>query len=151
MRGSIVRRLDPQRFEVRESWSACAGLIDGFRFRLLRGGDRDVVVGGFDPRSGLLTLDADPGPVESGAAFEVRSPEEAPLLAARLLSGTPAAQPLPPCDLRLATTLGTNALLQRAGVPTALFVTRGFADLPAIRDQQRAELFRLDLPRLAVG
>ena len=66
LRGSIVRRLDPQRFEVRESWSACAGLIDGFRFRLLRGGgDSDVVVGGFDPRTGLLTLDADRSDVEA--------------------------------------------------------------------------------------
>ena len=55
--------------------------------------------------------------------------EEAPILAARLITGTPLHDPLPNMELRLATTRGTNALLERKGAPTALFVTRGFGDL----------------------
>ena len=45
-----------------------------------------------------------------------------------MLTGTPAGKCLPPTRMRLATTLGTNALLQRAGVPTALFITEGFVN-----------------------
>jgi 5-oxoprolinase (ATP-hydrolysing) len=47
--------------------------------------------------------------------------------------------------LTFGTTVATNALLERRGVPTALFVTRGFRDLPLIRDQRRASLFEPDL------
>ena len=32
-------------------------------------------------------------------------------------------------DLRIGTTVGTNALLERKGAKTALFVTKGFKDL----------------------
>src|SRR5437867_13253352 len=56
-------------------------------------------------------------------------------------------RPLPLGSLRLTTTLGTNALLERRGVPTALFVTRGFADLLFIGTQQRPDLFALDIRR----
>ena len=76
-------------------------------------------------------------PLGEGLPFEARSTEEAPILAARLLTATPAGAPLPECRMRLATTLATNALLERAGAPTALFVTRGFGDLLAIGTQQR--------------
>src|SRR3712207_8619812 len=40
--------------------------------------------------------------------------------------------PLPEIAMRLATTRGTNALLERKGAATALFITRGFADLLVI-------------------
>lgn len=72
--------------------------------------------------------------------------EEAPVVAARLLTGTPPPQKLPPMDFRVATTRGTNALLERKGAPVVLFVTRGFQDLPVIRDQRRARLFSLHQP-----
>jgi 5-oxoprolinase (ATP-hydrolysing) len=85
----------------------------------------------------------------TGAAVELRAAEEAPVLAARLVTGTPPGRPLPPLAMRLATTRGTNALLERKGAPVALFVTRGFADLLRIGTQQRPELFRLDIERPA--
>ncbi|HEV2148011.1 MAG TPA: hydantoinase/oxoprolinase family protein, partial [Longimicrobiaceae bacterium] len=81
--------------------------------------------------------------------FEVRSPEEAPVLAARLVTGTPAGGPLPPLAMRLATTRGTNALLERRGAPTALWITRGFGDLLEIGTQQRPELFALRVEKPA--
>ncbi|MBK1881559.1 hydantoinase B/oxoprolinase family protein [Luteolibacter pohnpeiensis] len=76
----------------------------------------------------------------------LRSGEEAPVLVARILTGTPLAEKLPEMDFRVATTRGTNALLERKGAPTVLFVTRGFADLPWIRDQRRDLLFSLAQP-----
>ena len=46
-------------------------------------------------------------------------------------------------DLRIATTRGTNALLERRVGRVALFVTAGFEDLHAIGDQTRRDLFAL--------
>ncbi|MCA9680382.1 MAG: 5-oxoprolinase, partial [Myxococcales bacterium] len=53
--------------------------------------------------------------------------------------------PVPPCDVRMGTTLATNALLERRGAATVLAITRGFADLCAIGDQTRPALFDLDI------
>jgi len=85
-----------------------------------------------------------------GGRLILRNGEEAPVLAARLLTGTPAGRKLPAMDFRVATTRGTNALLENKGARTALFVTRGFGDLPKIRDQRRALLFSLAQPEASV-
>ena len=76
----------------------------------------------------------------------LRTGEEAPTLAARILTDTSFDRKLPPMDFRVATTRGTNALLERKGAPTVAFVTRGFGDLLQIRDQRRASLFSLQQP-----
>ena len=46
-------------------------------------------------------------------------------------------------ELRLGTTVATNALLERSGAPTLLLVNRGFADALLIGDQHRPDLFAL--------
>ncbi|HIJ39178.1 MAG TPA: 5-oxoprolinase, partial [Rhodospirillaceae bacterium] len=43
--------------------------------------------------------------------------------------------------IKMGTTVATNALLERAGEPTLLVVTRGFADILRIGTQHRPELF----------
>lgn len=118
----------------------------GFRFAPL-GRDEESEVAASD--NGWLEL-ATPlsGLLPEGAA-ELRSPEEAPLLAVRLVTGTPLGAPLPPLTLRLATTRGTNALLERKGARTALFVTQGFADLLVIGTQARPDLFALEIRKPA--
>lgn len=148
LRGAIREVCGPTALRVRAEWGASPDLIRGFRFRLLNSDAPEAVVAGWDPDRGILRLAeplvAEPGP---GAGFEVRSPEEAPILAARLVTGTPADVPLPSLAMRLATTRGTNALLERNGAPVALWVTRGFADLLRIGTQQRPDLFALDIRR----
>ncbi len=86
---------------------------------------------------------------ERDLVVELVSPENAPILAARIATGRALSEPLPACDLRLATTRGTNALLERAGSRTVLFVTEGFADLLLIGDQARPEIFALNIERPA--
>ena len=49
--------------------------------------------------------------------------------------------PLPPLELRIGTTVATNALLERKGEPTCLVITRGHRDALAIGTQDRPELF----------
>src|SRR4051812_40028490 len=97
------------------------------------------------PSSTILRLDDPIAGDLTGAAFELRSPEEAPVLAARLVTRTPLGEELPEIAMRLATTRGTNALLERKGAATALFITRGFADLLHIGTQQRPDLFALEI------
>lgn len=139
LRGRVAERLGPATLRIEAGWSVPDRFLTGFAFRLLGGDERKVIL----QTGTLLELD---GPVEEeGTAFELRSPEEAPILAARLVTGTPLGDPLPEIAMRLATTRGTNALLERKGAPTALFITRGFADLLVIGTQQRPDLFALDI------
>lgn len=70
----------------------------------------------------------------------------------RQLMGLPQDAPLPPRiidSVRMGTTVATNALLERQGVPVLLLVDQGFADLLTIGNQSRPRLFDLDihLPR----
>ena len=74
-------------------------------------------------------------------AIKVRSSDEAPLIGIRELLDLGADAPIPPCDVRVGTTVATNALLEGAYTPTALIVDEGFGDLLAIDDQTRPHLF----------
>jgi 5-oxoprolinase (ATP-hydrolysing) len=53
-------------------------------------------------------------------------------------------------QVRLGTTVATNALLERTGEPTVLVITRGFADALRIAYQNRPRIFdrRIELPQL---
>jgi 5-oxoprolinase (ATP-hydrolysing) len=140
-RGAVHRVLD-----VDEAWGAPADFPVGFPLHLQGEATPTGVVTGWDPEAGRLSVALHPeasAGIPTGAGFELRSPEPAPLLAARLVTGTPAGAPLPDLSLRLATTRGTNALLERRGAPLALLVTRGFGDVLRIGDQRRPDLFAL--------
>ncbi len=56
--------------------------------------------------------------------------------------------PIPPCTLRIGTTIATNALLERKGEPVLLAITRGYRDAIRIGTQERPDLFarRIILP-----
>ncbi|MFC3580371.1 hydantoinase B/oxoprolinase family protein [Sphingomonas hylomeconis] len=54
-----------------------------------------------------------------------------------------------PLELRIGTTIATNALLERKGEPTLLAITRGFGDALVIGHQERADIFARDLTRPA--
>ncbi|MEM9191797.1 MAG: hydantoinase/oxoprolinase N-terminal domain-containing protein, partial [Myxococcota bacterium] len=74
---------------------------------------------------------------------KVLSGEEDVPRALRQILGLSSETPLPSCHLRLGTTIGTNALLERRGAPTVLVVSEGFRDLLIIGDQTRPDLFEL--------
>ena len=154
LRGTVVGAAAPDTLIVREGWGAPEGFVTGFTFALQDAPREEGTPGlprvrDFDPLTGQLRLDRPPagGPIPAGTPFELRSDEPAPLIAARLVTRTPAGMPLPPLALRLATTRGTNALLERRGAPLTLFVTEGFGDLLEIGDQTRPDLFALEIRR----
>ncbi|RLS47377.1 MAG: hypothetical protein DWH86_00415 [Planctomycetota bacterium] len=79
--------------------------------------------------------------------FDLKSGEEAPVLAARLMLGAPPGTPIAALELRVGTTRGTNALLEGNTDRVAAFVNEGLEGLFAIGTQQRLGLFDL-VPRL---
>ncbi|TVQ33384.1 MAG: 5-oxoprolinase [Phycisphaeraceae bacterium] len=137
---------------LRQSWEAPDDFVRGFHLRTLGDdGGVSIRITSFDAAASVIEVEGDASEraFAPGVAVEAVSGEEAPVLAARLVTGTAAGAALPPVDLRLATTRGTNALLERRGAVVALFITRGFADLPLIGDQTRPDLFALDIQRPA--
>ena len=52
---------------------------------------------------------------------------------------------LPPCEIRMGTTVATNALLERKGEPVLLAITRGFGDALRIGYQDRPDLFAREI------
>ncbi|WP_309627477.1 hydantoinase B/oxoprolinase family protein [Brevundimonas sp.] len=108
--------------------------IDGWRFWIDRGGTfTDIVARAPD---GALTtaklLSDNPDQYEDAAVEGVR----------RILNAPPG--PLPAglvADIRMGTTVATNALLERKGEPTVLAITRGFGDALRIGWQARPDIF----------
>ncbi len=76
---------------------------------------------------------------------KVLSSDRAPLEGIRQLLELAPGDPIPPCDIRMGTTVATNALLERKGSPCALVTTTGFADVLEIGTQTRPDLFSLQI------
>ncbi len=72
--------------------------------------------------------------------------EDAAIAAMRAMNGGGA---LPHADIRMGTTVATNALLTRTGTPTLLAMTRGLGDALTIGTQERADIFARAIVRAA--
>lgn len=144
LRGKLTARTGNGIFSIDCKWPAGPETLRGYS--LSRVGDRPCAkVIAFDATTQTLVLDQDL-PFLLPSEIEITAFEEAPVLAARLLTQTPFDQPLPPLDMRLGSTKGTNALLEKKGAGVTFLVTRGFADLMYIGTQQRPNLFQLHIP-----
>jgi 5-oxoprolinase (ATP-hydrolysing) len=111
-------------------------LTDHWRFWIDRGGTfTDIVARRPDGSLATLKLLSEHPERYSDAALEGirRLREEA---------GPPSAGI---AEVRMGTTVGTNALLERKGEPTVLAITRGFADILAIGHQNRPDIFALQI------
>ncbi|MDO6415515.1 hydantoinase B/oxoprolinase family protein [Sphingomonas sp. BIUV-7] len=106
-------------------------MSDCWRFAVDRGGTFTDIVG-VDPEGRLVTaklLSENPSAYADAAVEGIR----------RLTGVSEGA--LPPIEVRIGTTIATNALLERRGEATLLLITRGFGDALAIGYQDRPELF----------
>ncbi len=111
----------------------------GWQFWIDRGGTFTDVVAR-KPDGGIVTaklLSEDPARREDAAVAAIRS-----------LTGC-GAGPLPPADVRIGTTIATNALLERKGEPVLLAITRGFGDALTIGTQDRPDIFARHIVRAA--
>lgn len=101
----------------------------------------------FIDRGGTFTDCLAVAPDGAVTSVKVLSTDAAPLVAIRRALGLAADAPIPPCSIRMGTTIATNALLERRGARTALLVTRGFRDVLAIGTQARPEIFALHIEK----
>jgi len=137
---------DDGRLHLRNGAKLPAGFLTGYRLSVL-GSGTGIEVLNHETLTGALVLADHEGSFSVGQAVELKSGEEAPLLATRMITGTPLGGELPPVAMRLATTRGTNALLERRGTRTVHFTTAGFEDLLVIGNQTRPDLFALCIDR----
>ncbi len=151
VRGRVLERLGPSSARVECAWTEHdGGFAAGMSLRPVGHDGTSACVVSFDAGARALAVGGEwPAWAVAGAAFELAAAEEAPTLAARMVTGTPVGAPLPRMEMRLGTTRATNALLERRGGRVALFVTRGFGDLLLIGDQSRPDLFALRIERPA--
>lgn len=147
LRSRVVSVAD-NRLTVLNVWGLTRDVLKGFRFRSLSGNFTSVVQTCL-PQGRFAVLELEDAPPEGIGAFELTAGEEAPVLAARLLTGTAPGEVFPPLVLRLGTTRGTNALLEGKGARTTLYITQGFRDLLRIGDQSRPDLFALNIRKPA--
>ncbi len=113
---------------------------DQWRFWIDRGGTFTDVIGQTDA-GGLRTLKL--------PSVSSRYEDAAVEGMRRLLNAGPG-DPFPAgrvAEIKMGTTVATNALLERKGAPTLLVTTLGFADALVIGDQARPDLFALDIKR----
>ncbi|AEI50205.1 hydantoinase B/oxoprolinase family protein [Runella slithyformis] len=144
LRGRLVEKTAPNTYKIATHWAFENTLITGYSFRLA---GETAFVKIVNVSGGRLELERDIAlPPSFPVDFEVTTHEEAPVLATRIVTETPLSEPFPALTMRLGTTKGTNALLERKGAPVTLYVTEGFKDAVRIGTQQRPHLFQLAIP-----
>lgn len=161
LRCRLTRDSVSARWQVSTSTPLADGVLRGFEAKLLDPDGHVLAIGVVTSQTtagGTVQVDIQPStseisiapswsklPLELTAEFSAN--QLAPLLAIRLILGIGKDGALPPIELRLGTTRGTNALLTRTGSRTAFVTTQGFRDALEIGDQQRPDLFALTVTK----
>ena len=144
-KGTIERVFDRQIVEDPRRTRDPEGFWNGARLFVEGGPAAGIVIDDFHAGGGRLRLSERLPELAtaSGTPYEIVTGDEAPVLGIRHLLGLRSGDPFPPCEVKLGTTRGTNALLERKGARVGLVTTRGFGDILLIGDQARPRLFDL--------
>ena len=148
IRGTIADHNSKRRLTIQLNQKISGEFFTDYSILFLELPDQNFTITDSDGMQ--ITINADLPAELSGKKvipFEIKSPEEAPVFAARIITDTPLNEPLPPMKMRLSTTKGTNALLERQGARSLFLITEGFGDLLHIRNQQRPDLFSLNIQK----
>lgn len=145
LKGRVSKQLSPKEFQVNFNWPIDTDIFKGYNFQIVNHSSTQLI-DSIDFEKNIITLqDSITLKDQKGTDFEITAYEEVPILACRLATKTNLDASLPPIDLRLGTTKGTNALLERKGAKVAFLVTKGFKDLVKIGTQQRPNIFELNI------
>lgn len=148
LRGLIKKAVSKSILIIDESWKLNHDIIRGYSFRLLAEKYSACKIVSFNCKSGELVLDNNlPYLPKAGTSFEITAHEEAPVLGARLITATALDASFPPLELKLGSTKGTNALLEKKGAKTLLLITKGFRDLLKIGNQSRPNIFAMHVEK----
>lgn len=146
LRGSVVTDHTSNKIHFNAKWGIELDIFKGY---ILKIGSLKCTILAIDFKKGIIHLDQEISSYK-GESFSIAAGEESVILAIRLLTHTTLTGIIPPIDLKLGTTRGTNAILERKGADVTLMVTRGFKDLCIINTQQRPNLFDLQIPHQEV-
>jgi 5-oxoprolinase (ATP-hydrolysing) len=144
LRAPVTAQPSLTSIQVKMDWPVDENIFQGYTVVFPNGAKRKIVC--VDLLHNVIHFNA-PIANKKNSFVEITSHEEVPVLAARLLTRTPLDRKFPDIELKLGSTRGTNALLERKGAATAFIVTRGFGDLLEIGTQQRPDLFALNIIR----
>lgn len=148
LKGLVVEQLSSQQLKVQLPWPVSRDIFENFVITFFDTKKTSSRIGKVSLRESVIHLKTSlRGRIKPGTTFEISSSEEVPVFAARLLTETRFKDSFPKIELKLGSTRGTNALLERKGAPTALIITKGFRDLLVIGTQQRPALFALNIVR----
>ena len=149
LRGKVKSVISLNELEIEENWDIDADILGDYHFSLLGGKDKSVLVQNYDVKRKRLYLKECVTISETDRLknFAIYSGEDAPIMLARIVTATSLNSILPLLEMRLASTKGTNALLERKGAEMVLIVTRGFKEILNIGNQQRPDIFSLNVEK----
>lgn len=145
LRGRVVEKISSTTYKVDLGVSLEIDIFKGYTFALLQT-DRKAQVISYDSLNQIICTSSSID-INQGDDIALFAGEEAPILAARVLTQTPLDAELPIEEFRLGSTKGTNALLELKGERVHLITTKGFKDVLKIGTQQRNELFTLNITK----
>ncbi len=147
LRGEILEWVNASTLRIQESWNCERDIFKGYQFQLLQTEHDPVQIISYQPQQQIMklyrALSVPAGSDLPKSSFEISAGEEAPVLAARLITQTALEETLPIAEMRIGSTRGTNALLENKGAKTAFLVSQGFKDVLEIGYQQRPDIFAL--------
>lgn len=143
LRGLIIEQIDSYTLQADFNWHIHQDIFEGYEFEILESRKKSVIES-INFNNHIIKLRS-PLQIDETKEFQITSNEEVPVLAARLLTLTPLKAQLPNLNMRLGSTKGTNALLEKKGAEVLFLTTKGFKDLIRIGNQQRPELFALNI------
>lgn len=146
LKGKVIERINSKTIEVQLNWPVSSDIFIDFYITILSDPKNKFRIASAEIDKSIIHMqNATPHNIKKGDVFEISSAEEVPVFAARLITQTGLHQTFPPIEMKLGSTRGTNALLERKGARVAFLVTEGFKDLLLIGTQQRKELFALQI------
>ena len=148
IRGEIIERISSSKFKIKQTWFLKRDILKDYLFLIL-GDCFKARVKTFDVENCILEIDENLPEIFDYQifSFALTANEEAPVLAARLITETGLHERFPEIQMRIGSTKGTNALLELKGAKTAFVVTKGFKDLLLIGNQARPDIFALNIIR----
>lgn len=147
LRGRIVEQ-NGNTVRLEMSWPVEKDIFSDFTVTVLAAKKIEYKIQSVDVENSLVVLDRPIKQELIGSTVEISSGEEVPVLAARLVTLTSLRNEFPEIEMKLGSTRGTNALLEKKGARTALLITKGFEDLLKIGTQQRPDLFALHIEKI---
>ena len=126
IRGNIIEWIDTKSIRIDEKWKLDDDILAGYQFKLLNEDHPCIKVKSYNLSKKLLQLDTAIPEIFYGReiGFELSTGEEAPVFGARLITRSSLDAVLPLSEIRLGSTKGTNALLERKGSKVVFFVTK---------------------------